>query len=63
MKARRQAMATYPPTAEAGLTAAAPRSSDGDRLELLSKLAELRDRGALTESEFAAEKAKILRES
>jgi hypothetical protein len=31
-----------------------------DPIELLSKLGELRDRGVLTEEEFAAQKAKIL---
>jgi Short C-terminal domain len=31
-----------------------------DRLERLATLADLHDRGALTDSEFAAEKAKIL---
>jgi Short C-terminal domain len=38
-------------------TAAAPSM---DPIELLSKLGELRDRGVLTEEEFAAQKAKIL---
>jgi Short C-terminal domain len=38
-------------------TAAAPPM---DPIELLSKLGELRDRGVLTEEEFAAQKAKIL---
>ena len=34
-----------------------------DPLERLQKLADLHDRGALTDAEFAAEKAKILSES
>jgi hypothetical protein len=38
-------------------TTAAPSM---DPIELLSKLGELRDRGVLTEEEFAAQKAKIL---
>jgi hypothetical protein len=35
----------------------------GDPMDQLSKLAELRDRGVLTDEEFAAQKAKILGES
>jgi hypothetical protein len=34
-----------------------------DPIERLQKLADLKDRGVLTDSEFAAEKAKILSES
>jgi hypothetical protein len=38
-------------------------ASPEDPLERLQKLADLHDRGALTDTEFAAEKAKILNES
>jgi Short C-terminal domain len=34
-----------------------------DRVQQLAKLADLHDRSALTDAEFAAEKAKILNES
>jgi hypothetical protein len=37
-----------------------PAAPSMDPIELLSKLGELRDRGVLTEEEFAAQKAKIL---
>jgi hypothetical protein len=37
-------------------------SRPSDAIERLQKLADLRDRGALTDAEFAAEKAKILGE-
>lgn len=46
-------------TAEAA-TAATPIHEEDARLRRLEKLAELRDRGALTEEEFAAEKARLL---
>jgi hypothetical protein len=39
------------------------RPAASDPLERLKKLADLRDRGALTDAEFALEKAKILSES
>jgi hypothetical protein len=38
---------------------AAP-ASEGDKVEMLTKLADLKAQGILTEEEFAAEKAKIL---
>jgi hypothetical protein len=39
-----------------------PRTNDeDDRIAKLSRLAELRDTGVLTEEEFQAEKARILR--
>ncbi len=40
----------------------APRSAEDDRLDRLQKLADLHQRGALTDAEFAAEKARILGE-
>jgi hypothetical protein len=43
-----------------GLTAAATGPAAPDVTEQLTRLADLRDRGALTEEEFAAEKAKLL---
>ena len=38
------------------------QSADDDRIDRLQKLADLHDRGALTDAEFADEKARILRE-
>ena len=40
--------------------AAPPPPPAADPIEQLTKLAELRDKGVLTEEEFAAQKAKIL---
>jgi hypothetical protein len=39
----------------------APAGGGGDRVEQLKELAALRDEGVLTEEEFAAEKARVLR--
>jgi putative oligomerization/nucleic acid binding protein len=44
-------------------TSPAPQGEPSDPLDRLQKLADLRDRGALTDAEFAAEKAKLLRDS
>jgi hypothetical protein len=44
-------------------TLPAPQGEPSDPLDRLQKLADLHDRGALTDAEFAAEKAKLLRES
>jgi hypothetical protein len=44
-------------------TSSAPRGEPSDPLDRLQKLADLHDRGALSDAEFAAEKAKLLRES
>jgi hypothetical protein len=41
-------------------TAPAPASSEADRVAQLEKLAKLKDSGALTDQEFAREKARIL---
>ena len=46
-----------PPTAA---PAAAARSNSGDVAETLGKLAELRDKGAITQAEFEAKKADLL---
>jgi len=46
-----------PPSEQAPPPAAAPSS---DPVERLTELAELRDRGVLTDEEFAAAKAKVL---
>ncbi len=43
-----------------GETAATPSDDADARLRRLAQLAELRDKGALTEEEFAAEKARVL---
>jgi Short C-terminal domain len=44
-------------------TLPAPQGEPSDPIDRLQKLADLHDRGALTDAEFAAEKAKLLRES
>jgi Short C-terminal domain len=43
-----------------GMTPQAPAQPQADPVEQLEKLAKLKESGALTEAEFAAEKAKIL---
>jgi hypothetical protein len=43
-----------------GMTQGAQAQSQADPVEQLERLAKLKDQGALTEAEFAAEKAKIL---
>jgi Short C-terminal domain len=48
-----------PPPSEAA-TAVAPLHDEDARLERLERLASLRDKGILTEEEFAAEKARLL---
>ena len=51
------------PQAEAGVMNAAPAAGglcEGERVELLCVLADLHKQGALTDEEFAAEKARIL---
>jgi hypothetical protein len=48
------------PAGAAALGAPAVAADQGAHLDELSKLADLHDRGVLTDSEFAAEKAKIL---
>lgn len=53
--AQAQEAAPAPPPAPAAPAAAAP-----DPIEQLTKLAALKDSGALTEAEFEAEKAKLL---
>ena len=54
-RAQEDAVAAH--QAAAGL---APQAAASDPLERIQKLADLHDRGALTDAEFAAEKAKIL---
>jgi hypothetical protein len=51
--------AQAPPPAEPQV-APAPAAPAPDRIEQLTKLAALKDSGALTEAEFEAEKAKLL---
>jgi hypothetical protein len=46
--------------AVAGATGPAPAVAPADPLDRLAKLADLRDRGVLTDEEFAIEKAKVL---
>jgi hypothetical protein len=59
--------AASPPAAAAAIRALTPLatvapSSGGDAIEKIARLAELRDKGALTEDEFNREKAKLLAE-
>jgi hypothetical protein len=49
-----------PPQEYAPPPQAAPAGGGEDRVEQLKELAALKDQGALTEEEFAAEKARIL---
>ena len=49
-----------PPTAPEAPTATMPVDSEDARLQRLEKLGELRDKGILTEAEFAAEKTRLL---
>ena len=56
--------AAQPATAEVGARAAggaAPATPPPDTVDLLHKLGDLRDAGVLTEDEFAAKKAELLR--
>jgi hypothetical protein len=39
-----------------------PTTDEGDRLDQLSRLGDLHERGVLTDDEFAAEKARLLGE-
>jgi hypothetical protein len=48
-----QAQASQPPPA-------APAAAGGDRVQQLTELASLKEKGVLTEAEFEAEKARIL---
>jgi hypothetical protein len=57
--------ASAPPPAEAAAPPAAPQPAPAaaeapDRIAQLTQLAALKDSGALTEAEFASEKAKLL---
>jgi hypothetical protein len=52
-----------PGTADQGVVGGPSANAPSDPLERLQKLADLHDRGVLTDAEFAAEKAKILSES
>ena len=60
---QQQAMAEAAQQAAAQQAAAAPAagSSVDDRISMLKELGELKNAGILTEEEFAAEKAKILK--
>jgi Short C-terminal domain len=49
-----------PPSEGAAPGASAPAGGEDDRLRRLERLAELREKGVLTEEEFAAEKARVL---
>jgi membrane protease subunit (stomatin/prohibitin family) len=55
-----QPEAQDPPQAQPGTPPAAAATDAGDRITQLKQLAELHDSGALTDEEFAAEKAKVL---
>jgi hypothetical protein len=58
---RRPAPALKPSPAPASHTIVRARARAPDPIDQLARLADLHDRGALTDDEFAAEKAKILR--
>ncbi|MDH3681684.1 MAG: SHOCT domain-containing protein [Acidimicrobiia bacterium] len=55
------AYAAPPPVAPAPPPVSAPPAPPPDRLDELKKLAELKEMGALSDEEFAVEKARILR--
>ena len=58
VRARRGAQ---PAVATAGASSGAGSGSDGDsQIHALERLADLHDRGALTDEEFAAEKGRLL---
>jgi len=63
MKAKLMQMAAENPGSVVRPSAAGPTSGVSDPIERLAKLADLYGRGALTDAEFAAEKAKILKNS
>jgi hypothetical protein len=63
LKARLQHTAGENPASVADLSSGAPGRGGSDPEDRLAKLADLRDRGVLSDDEFAAEKAKILGES
>jgi len=63
MKAKLMQMAAENPGSVVRPSAAGPTSGVSDPIERLAKLADLHGRGALTDAEFAAEKAKILKNS
>jgi hypothetical protein len=52
--------AAAPPPQAAAPPPQAPPAPAADPIEQLTKLGELRDKGVLTEEEFAAQKAKLL---
>ena len=58
--AQQEAAAAAPPAQAAPAPPAPPSSGEGDMLEKLTKLGQLRDAGVLTEAEFEAQKAKVL---
>lgn len=58
---QQQAMAQQASAQQAAAQQAAASSSVDDRIGKLKELAELKNAGILTEEEFAAEKAKILK--
>jgi putative oligomerization/nucleic acid binding protein len=59
----KQRMAGSPASADQVVVGGASAAASSDPLERLEKLADLHDRGVLTDAEFAAEKAKLLRDS
>jgi hypothetical protein len=63
MKEKLRQMAAQNPTSVVRFSSAGGAEVTSDPVERLEKLADLHERGALTDAEFAAEKAKILGEA
>jgi putative oligomerization/nucleic acid binding protein len=63
LKAQLLQMAAQNPGSVVNLSSGSPGHSDSDPEDRLAKLADLKERGVLTDDEFAAQKAKILGES
>jgi hypothetical protein len=63
LKAQLLQLATDNPESVVDLSSGSPRRSGSDPEDRLAKLADLKERGVLSDDEFAAEKAKILGES
>lgn len=57
---RDQAYANATGTSASGTSASGTSAGTSDRIDQLRQLGELRDKGVLTDQEFAAEKAKIM---
>jgi hypothetical protein len=63
VKAQLDRMASANPASVVNLSSRSPGRSGSDPEDRLAKLADLKERGVLSDEEFAAAKAKILGES